>query len=159
MPNSVVVTDLTVRSVRLSIAQAIRPTPGMASVMSEKTWSGSNPDTKVPEHRICATKPVATRGTSRARTAVSARTLHVVATPTRMNAFVRVTVLSGNVRHDGVPGESRIGAAAARRIRNSSVIPGHPRRAGTLGFETPVSLGGHVVRTSGTDKRRGIPIG
>ena len=65
--------------------------PGIASVVSEKTWSGSRPDTKVSEQRIWATKPVAIRGTSCARTAVSASAPHSVVV-TRNDLFFRVTV-------------------------------------------------------------------
>ena len=91
----------------------------LAPVVSEKIVSGSCPETKVSEQRTLATKPVATFGTSCARTAVSARAPHSVAVTTRMIRFLGVTVFSGNFRLHWRAGHDPTGGAAARRIRKS----------------------------------------
>jgi hypothetical protein len=72
----------------------IRPVPGIASVVSVSTRSGSRPETNVDEQRTLATNPVTTLGTSRARAAVSTSALSaVVVARTRMR---RRRVMAGS---------------------------------------------------------------
>jgi antitoxin (DNA-binding transcriptional repressor) of toxin-antitoxin stability system len=67
----------------------------MAAIVSPKFVSGSRPETNVSEHKTFAMKPVATFGTSRARTAVTASALSaVVAARARMRRR-RVMAVSG----------------------------------------------------------------
>src|SRR5258706_4792135 len=80
---------------------------------------GLTPDTKAAEHRVCTTKPVATRGTSCARTAVSASAPHSIVVTRMMIRFFRVTVVSGSLSPSWRAGHDLVCCARARRIRKS----------------------------------------
>ncbi|MGY4423835.1 hypothetical protein ACVWY2_006284 [Bradyrhizobium sp. JR6.1] len=94
----------------MSIAQVIRPAPGIASVVSAKFRFGSSPLTKVSEQTTSATKPVATLGTSRARAADSASAPKAVVAMRMKASFRRVTVSSGTAH--GARGRDQAGADA-----------------------------------------------
>src|SRR5271169_2579676 len=75
----------------------------MAAVVSAKIICGSRPETNVSEQRILAMKPVATRGRSRARIAVSASAPLSAAVARRMIRFLGGTAFSGKLHHRGMP--------------------------------------------------------
>src|SRR5947207_9735318 len=101
------------------MAKGMSPVQGIAADVSEKTRSGSSPDTKVSEQRTCATKLVATLGASYARTAVNARAPHNVVVTRRMILFFRVTIFSGSLSPSWRAGHELVRCARARRIRKS----------------------------------------
>jgi hypothetical protein len=98
----------------------ISPTPGIADVVSENTFAGSRPETKVPEQRTLATKPVATLGTSRARAADSASALSAVVAARMTMRRRLIMVCSGMAHLLCVPAIKLVRLSQARRIRKSS---------------------------------------
>src|SRR5215475_9082561 len=104
----------------------MRPTPGIAAVVSAKFLSGSRPEMKVSEHSTLATKPVATFGMSRARTAVAAGAPSAVVAARARISFRRVMMVSGCAVASGChdpPSTARRFQKQPRRNRN------RPRRS------------------------------
>src|SRR2546423_9921180 len=101
------------------MAQVTGQVRAIAAAVPEKTRPESSPDTKAPEQRTCATKPVATLGASYARTAVNARAPHNVVVTRRMILFFRVTIFSGSLSPSWRAGHELVRCARARRIRKS----------------------------------------